>query len=618
MLNLLKNLLNSKDFSFWRTLKEATHSTIEVDKLLMYSNLGKKALKMDIKNPDFKKKIKVALIGAYSFYPMQELIIHYSMIFGFKCEVFVGEFDNYTSEILDENSNLYNFSPDFVVLFPSHIRCKSKHQLSDHSEKHRNSILNVSKEILELCNKLHQITKAEIILSNFILPPYFEPGPFRTKTLGSDWNFIRGVNMELGIKSPEYIHICDTDFLSCRYGLLFSKDEKLWFESKQLCSADLMVYIAKEISFIIDSNSKPMKKVIVLDLDNTIWGGVIGDDGMNGIDLGHNSPAGEAFLDFQKYIKSLTKIGVLLTVCSKNDYKNAIEPFEKHPEMVLNKSDIVSFKANWEPKSDNINIISKELNLGLDSFVFIDDNPAEIEIVNQFLPEVETITLDKDPSKYVAQLKDSRFFEPKNITNEDYQKTNQYKAETKRKFLQNSITNMDKYLKSLEMEGEIFDFRPNDIPRITQLINKSNQFNLTTLRRTESQIVEISSKPDFNSFSIRLRDKFGDYGLISVIITSIKNKILFIDTWIMSCRVLNRQVEYLAMNELVKIARKNKCKEIRGKYLRTKKNSIVKNHYNSLGFDMIKNNRLEEEFELKIASFKPFKTRIQIKDNSIT
>jgi Predicted enzyme involved in methoxymalonyl-ACP biosynthesis len=177
---------------------------------------------------------------------------------------------------------------------------------------------------------------------------------------------------------------------------------------------------------------------------------------------------------------------------------------------------------------------------------------------------------------------------------------------------------MDKYLKSLEMEGEIFDFRPNDIPRITQLINKSNQFNLTTLRRTESQIVEISRKPDFNSFSIRLRDKFGDYGLISVIITSIKNKILFIDTWIMSCRVLNRQVEYLAMNELVKIARKNKCKEIRGKYLRTKKNSIVKNHYNSLGFDMIKNNRLEEEFELKIASFKPFKTRIQIKDNSIT
>jgi FkbH-like protein len=235
----------------------------------------------------------------------------------------------------------------------------------------------------------------------------------------------------------------------------------------------------------------------VLDLDNTLWGGVVADDGLEGIEVGDTSPRGEAFKAFQKYIASLKARGILLAVASKNDHAKAAEVFEKHPEMVLRLGDFVSFQANWEPKSDNIRRMAAELNLGLDSFVFVDDNPAEIEIVRQFAPEVATIELGPDPSEYVAQLQDCRLFEPRNITSEDVERTQQYQSEAQRQALSATITDMDAYLASLAMEGEIGGFAPVDIPRLAQLINKSNQFNLTTRRRTEADLLALARDPDY-------------------------------------------------------------------------------------------------------------------------
>jgi FkbH-like protein len=324
--------------------------------------------------------------------------------------------------------------------------------------------------------------------------------------------------------------------------------------------------------------------VLVLDLDNTLWGGVVADDGLEGIEIGDTSPRGEAFKAFQRYVASLKDRGVLLAVCSKNDHALAIEVFEKHPEMVLRAGDFVSFQANWEPKSDNLRQMAAELDLGMDSFVFVDDNPAEIEIVRQFAPEVTAILLADDPADYVGQLQDCRLFEPRGITPEDLERTDQYRAETQRQTVLASAVDMDAYLESLTMEAEICEFTPFDVPRLAQLINKSNQFNLTTRRRTEAEVHALIGQTDHVCFSARLRDRFGDHGLISVVIGQVSDGVLRIDTWLMSCRVLKRQVEELVLNELCRLAQRKGCSRLEGVYLPTAKNEMVRDHYSRMGF----------------------------------
>jgi len=330
------------------------------------------------------------------------------------------------------------------------------------------------------------------------------------------------------------------------------------------------------------------------------------------IELGDTSPRGEAFKAFQKYIASLKQRGVLLAVASKNDYAKAAEVFEKHPEMVLRLDDLVSFKINWDPKSDNIRQMSAELNLGLDSFVFVDDNPAEIEIVRQFAPEVATILLGPDPSEYVAQLQDCRWFERSTITAEDLERTKQYQTEARRKEFQANITDMDSYLESLEMKGALSEFTAVDVPRISQLINKSNQFNLTTRRRTEADILALMRDPACVGFSMRLADRFGDHGLIAIVIGQVRDAVMQIDTWLMSCRVLKRQVEEEVLNELARLAARHNCASLHGVYLPTAKNEMVRDFYPRMGFTLTSENENRREFELSLKNYSPILTKIKI------
>jgi FkbH-like protein len=353
---------------------------------------------------------------------------------------------------------------------------------------------------------------------------------------------------------------------------------------------------------------------LVLDLDNTLWGGVIGDDGLEGIELGTTSPRGEAYRDFQLHLLELSKRGVLLAICSKNDFDKAIEPFEKHPEMVLRLKDIVCFKANWEPKSDNIRQIARELNLGLDSLVFLDDNRAEIEIVNQFVPEVATIWAGDDPSEFTAKLKDSRFFELRCVTAEDVQRVQQYKQESERQQLLNTSTDMGAYLDSLKMVGIIRPFDRLDASRIAQLIAKSNQFNLTTRRRTEAEVLDILDDERFSAFTMRLSDRFGDHGLIAIVVGNARGEEFVIDTWLMSCRVLQRQVEEEVLNEIVCLARDRGCTRVIGNYIPSAKNGMVRELYPKMGFA-----HLREEadgiqvYALDVAQFEEIATRITMK-----
>jgi FkbH-like protein len=614
----LKELALRKDPDFLRLLREETLARTRCEEMLLLSALRKRAAQKGL-TAELQKDLRVAVLGGYTPFPLHDLIEHFLAVAQpvcWKSEFLLGDYDNYIAEIVDESSRLHEFRPEVIVLLPSHRRCQYTGHWTDGREKQETAARSTAAQILDLCRMANARTGAEIILANFPLPAHFDPGPYRTRTLASDWNFRKLVNLELGLNAPSYVHICDAEFLSARRGTVDAWDARAWFETKQPYGRGLMLDVARETAHLIGSLRESPKKVVILDLDNTLWGGVIGDDGMEGIEIGDTSARGEAFKAFQQYLATLTQRGVLLAVCSKNDHEKAVEPFEKHPEMALRMKDFASFKANWEPKSENIRQIARELNLGLDSLVFVDDNPAEIDIVKQFVPEVNTLLLGPDPSEYVAHVQNARFFEPKTLTAEDVERVEQYRQETQRQELLSGVTDMDAYLSSLGMQAAIREFRSVDAPRISQLINKSNQFNLTTRRRTEAQVEAVIADPACFHFTVRLADRFGDYGLISVVVGRVAGEEAEIDTWLMSCRVLKRQVEEEVLNQIVAMARAASCSRVRGVYLPTAKNGMVRELYPSLGFvsvpvpDGAPPERLD--FLLDVRSYQPRPTQIRI------
>lgn len=610
----LKTLLLQNEPAFWIELASLTQQATQFDDLAFLSSLRKKATARGLSRSDSAvEPLRLAILGGCNLYPLHEFLTHLLETCGISCELFLGDYDNYVAEIMEADGALYAFKPQVVFLLPGPQRCKYPGSRVDSREPAQAHAGAVAAQLLDLCRVIHEHTAAEIILGNFMLPARRDPGAFRSRTLSSDWNFRKWVNLEMGLNAPAFVSVCDLEFLANRHGALAAEDARGWFESKQLCSPELLVEVCKEAAHIIQGLRRPAKKVLVLDLDNTLWGGVVADDGMGGIEIGDTSPRGEAFKAFQKSIVALKDRGVLLAVCSKNDHARAFEPFEKHPEMVLRPGDFVAFKADWEPKSDNLQRLSLELGLSLDSFVFIDDNPAEIEIVRQFSPAVTTILLGSDPADYVGQLQDSRLFETGRITEEDAQRTGLYRAEAERKNLLLSVSDMKAYLESLEMNAVICEFTPIDVPRLAQLINKSNQFNLTTRRRTEAEVHALIDRPDHACFSVRLADRFGDHGLISIVIARACGEILEIDTWLMSCRVLKREVEDAVLNELVRLAREKRCSRLEGIYLPTAKNAMVSDFYPRMGFQTRSLGPERGEFTLDLPAFLPRPTKIAIR-----
>ena len=610
----LKSLLLNSDPAFWQRLAALTREDgRDFAELFLLSSWRKKA---HARKVTFAGKpcepIRLAILGGYSLYPLHELIEHLCEVQGTPVELWQGDFDNYISEIMDHASELYTFAPQVVLLLPSENRCKYLGQLTDGREIQQAEAKATVESVLDLARRVNEKTGAEILVTNFRLSARYDLGAFRSRSLGAEWTFRKWVNLQIGLNAPSYVQICDWEFLANRIGGIQASDARSWFESKQPGSPALLVALAREVTHLIASLKRAPKKVLVLDLDNTLWGGVVGDDGLEGIELGDTSPRGEAFKTFQKYILSLKDRGVLLAVCSKNDHAKAAEPFEKHPDMVLGLEDIVNFKANWEPKSENIRRMAPELNLGLDSFVFVDDNPGEVEIVRQFVPEVTTILLGPDPADYVDQLQDCRLFEPKNITAEDAERTNQYRSDAQRKALEESVTDMDSYLDSLAMEGVIKEFAAVDVPRLSQLINKSNQFNLTTHRRSEVEVIAVMKDPGCVGFSLRLKDRFGDHGLISVVIGQKRGDTMFIDTWLMSCRVLKRQVEEEVLSEVARLAKLRGCHRLEGLYLPTAKNEMVLDFYGRMGFKLVSASETKRDYTLELERFQPISTKIKI------
>jgi FkbH-like protein len=352
------------------------------------------------------------------------------------------------------------------------------------------------------------------------------------------------------------------------------------------------------------------RKCLILDLDNTLWGGgVIGDDGLAGIRLGQGDAVGEAFIDVQRMVLALRQRGIVLAVCSKNDPDTARLPFRHHPEMLIKETDIAVFVANWQPKSDNIRAIAEALNLGLDALVLLDDNPVERAEVRRALPLVAVPEIPDDPAFYPSAIFDAGYFETVQLTSDDLQRAEQYRTNVQRAQSYADAGDLETFLTSLDMVAELSSFRSEDLERVTQLINKTNQFNLTTRRHDASTVWRFSQPGEHFTMQVRLRDRFGDNGIISVLIVDRVDGEWEIDTWVMSCRVFNRRIEHMIMNQLVLLASARGIERLTGRYLPTERNAVVKDLYAEMGFEAADH---EGVWRLDIASYQPHSAPITV------
>lgn len=588
-----------------------------IDSIDDYMSVCRKWRKLDrVSHAEDRKELRFVLLSG-STTDFMELPLRVELdALGFRAEIHRPEFNTHINALLDPDSSSARFRPDLVGIFLDPFDIADwPHEGASETEAEALAEGFVG-QWLDLCQTFHSVTGAEFILGNLRLPLWSPNGHLGRRLPWDHANYVRRINRLLAKNAHNFIHILDVEMLSSLYGARNWFDPRFWFHAKQPVSLDCIIPLVRDTAAIAAAIYGRATKCIVLDLDNTIWGGVVGDDGIEGLRLGPGTAEGEAFHAFQRHLLALKHRGILLAVCSKNEEETARAPFKHHEGMVLAADDIVSFRANWNPKPDNIRSIAEELNIGLDSIVFVDDNPAERELVRQTIPEVRVLELGDDPSQYPMLLSRSGWLETVSITAEDRQKSDQYLANRARANAQNSVVDYESYLVSLNQSAEIRSFEPADMDRIAQLINKTNQFNLTTQRMTRGEVETLASRKDAITASMRLTDKFGDNGLISVAAGLIKENVLTIDIWLMSCRVFKRGAEFALANHLMSVAALKGVTEVVGIYKPTKKNGLVADFYGELGF--VKAGTDEQgnvTWRLHLAKYRPIQVKIDVTES---
>jgi FkbH-like protein len=431
-----------------------------------------------------------------------------------------------------------------------------------------------------------------------------------TGVAGGDAHLIRRVNDALRQALPHGSYFVPLEEISGMDGrdAFYDRRRQLW--TRQPFSERGLVSLAEHIVAGLRAVTTGPKKVLVVDLDNTLWGGVVGEAGAAGIVLGH-TPEGEAFVAFQRYLKALSGRGILLAVCSKNNPADAREPFLTNSDIALSLDDFAAFEANWGPKVDGLRRIAESLNLGLDSFVFFDDNPAEREHVRQALPDVVVVDVPEDPADYVRALEDGLSFETVALTDEDTRRRERYALDGRRRTIAREAGSVDEYLRSLEMAGTLRPIDESDLPRVAQLIGKTNQFNLTTRRHGVEQVRALLGQPDAIGITLRLRDRFGEHGMIGVVLAVPSHRdaggerVLRVDTFLMSCRVIGRTAEHLLVQHLIGEARRRGFAVIHGEFVPTAKNALVRDFWQTMGFGRVASSDATgdatEIFELRVA-----------------
>lgn len=574
----------------------------------------KKSIKKELMNNGSEWICKrVAVLGGSTTNEVVDQLELALLYHGIKADFYQSEYGLYWEDAMFGNARLDTFNPDIIYIHTNWRNITSFPDIQDSAEEVLHLLGEEYQHFISMWEALEKKFGCPIIQNNFDRPNYRLLGNRDIWDFRGRSNFISRLNQKFYeyAQRKKSFYINDIDYLAQDFGLAEWGNSIYWNMYKYACCMNAIPYLAGSVANIIKSIFGKNKKLVALDLDNTLWGGVIGDDGAEGIKISPDMLQGQAYYEFQQYCKNLQKIGVVLAVDSKNDMENALEGLN-HPDGILKEDDFVSIKANWNPKDQNLREIADELSIGMDSFVFVDDNPAEREIVKVQIPEVSVPRVES-VENYIEVLDHSGYFEVTSLSSEDLSKTAQYHARSMAQSAQLAFKDYGDYLLSLEMKAVITEFEPIYIQRITQLTNKSNQFNLTTLRCSEDDIRAMQADKNYICLCGRLTDKFSDNGIVTVVSGEVQDDELHIKLWLMSCRVLKRGLESVMMNYLVSNAMSRRIKKIIGYYYPTPKNGMVKDFYKEMGFSLIsEDGKGNTVWSLSVSDYKARKTQIEV------
>ena len=548
---------------------------------------------------------RLALLRSFTVEPLVPLLRAAAFASGINLAVQVGDFNVYVQEILKPHSNLYKFEPDAVILA---IQARDLlpdlwYRFADLSrEEVEGAIERTRKDFSEWVETFRCYSKAHLIIHGLEMPLRASAGILDAQGELSQAEAIRRVNEGMRTVARKYqgVYILDYDALIALHGRLRWHDEAKWLTVRLPVAADCLIHLTNEwLRFLLPVTGK-VCKALVTDLDNTLWGGIIGEDGMSGIQIGPEHP-GAAYQALQRAMLDLYQRGIILAVCSKNNPSDAMEALENHPGMLLRPHHFAALRVNWNDKAQNLREIASELNIGIDAVAFLDDSPVEREWVRSQLP-VAVIDLPQDPMGYAGALRDSPFFERLTLSDEDRERGRYYAEERQRSELRGGTASIEDFYRSLRMEVEIASVTPQTLTRVAQLTQKTNQFNLTTRRYTEQQIAEMAARADWRVYSLRARDRFGDNGLVGVAIARFDRDFCEIGSFLMSCRVVGRTVETAFLSHIAAEALHRGARYLRGWYLPTKKNDMVKDFYKSHGFKLIEEREKGSLWELDLSN----------------
>lgn len=546
--------------------------------------------------------LKVAVLRNFTFEPLVPVIKGEIAKAGFYPEIYVGEYDTIAQDALDAGSALYRFQPDFIIVAQWLEGCApalmtrfltlSPSQRDDEVER----ILNTTSELVAA---LRQHSPAPVLVNNFHLPSSVTLGILDPQSEDYQVNTILKLNLELSRRIHQTRDVYLVDYMRLLAGIGHEQgvDERYWLMGRAPIGRNALVPFGQEYGKFIAALRGKTRKCLVLDCDNILWGGVIGEDGLEGIKLGTNYP-GSCYQAFQQEILNLHDRGVILALCSKNNEDDVLEALRSHPAMVLREENFSTWQINWEDKASNLLRIARDLNIGLEGMVFVDDSSFECDLVREQLPQVAVLQLASEPSTFKSKLTAKAYFDALTFSGEDRKRTQMYRAQEKLKVLRASAGSLEEYFTKLDMEAEIGFASGTSIQRISQLTQKTNQFNLTTRRYTEGEISVLAEDPEADVFHVSLRDRVSQLGLIGVAILKYRGPKAEIDTFLLSCRVIGRGVEEAMLAHVFRAAKARGCSQVTGRYVRTKKNGQVADFYKRQGFQPVAENGEESEWEI--------------------
>lgn len=576
---------------------------------LNYWNAYRRIQRLDLSSvtvPE-EKRIRIAVLSSFTVDPLVMYIDIECRLIELHPEMYIAPFDQYPQEILDENSALYSFNPDIAIL-----AVHAESLLGDNflprfltftEEEKRKRQKEIIKHLENLISELSSRTNALILVNNFIVPTFSPLGILDNRISIGLKTFYQGLNSRLSdlFRENRQVYVVDFDGLAAKHGKDRCINPEMYYRGSILISESFLPVVTNEYMGYIKALKNLNRKCIVLDLDNVLWGGILGEEGFAGIKLG-GDPVGKAYVDFQKLLLSYYSRGIILAINSKNNYEDAYKVIQEHPNMVLREKHFAAMRINWKDKVENMVELAEELNIGLDSMVFIDDSPQERERMKQALPQVLVLDLPRSPFHYCKALQNLNDFNTLVISEEDKKRGDMYYAKKKRRALMKTKGSLEEFLRSLDIKAEIRYADSFTIPRVTSLINRTNQFNLTTRRYSQAQVEGMCSQPDrFRVYTMKISDRFGDEGIVGVAIVRKEKETWVIDSFLMSCRVIGRGVETALLAKIVEDAKANGASVLIGEYIPTPKNQPASNFYRDHNFKRIgqKNGTIRWELDLK-------------------